>query len=72
MDGSQHTVTKYLNDENIHAVLNIKLFSKLDLLDNVFQQIEVKKPLNVVAFTLHIANLRTLEPYLKYCTVFWT
>ena len=44
-DGSQHTVTTYLSDRKTHAAINIKLFRKLDHVNNSLSEVELDKAL---------------------------
>ena len=43
MDRSKHTVRKYLNDEKTHAAINIKLFKKLNHVNNALDGVELSK-----------------------------
>ena len=77
MDGSRHTVTKYLSDEKIHAAVNSKLFKKPDHVNNSLYgvelakaQIEHKEPIIVGFFILQYAKLRMLELYYNFFTRF--
>ena len=77
MDRSRHTVTKYLTDKKTHAVINSKLFTKLDHVNNSLYevglakaQIEHKEPIIVGFFTLQYAKLRMLELYYNCFTRF--
>ena len=77
LDESRHTVTKYLTDEKTHAVINSKLFIKLDHVDNSLYeaelakaQIEHRKPILVGFFILQYAKLRILELYYNFFTRF--
>ena len=70
MDYSRHTVLKYLNDEELHAANNSKLFKKLDHVNNYMYEIEVakaeiehKEPIIVGFFILQSDKLRMLELY---------
>ena len=67
-DRSQHTVAKYLSDEKTHAAINIKLFKKLDPLNNSWYEVELakaeiehKEPIIVGFLILQNAKLRILE-----------
>ena len=73
MDRSRHTVTKYLNDEKTRGAINIKLFKRLDHInDQLFEvelakaQIEHKEPIIVGFFILQYAKLRILELYYNF------
>ena len=64
MDQSQHSVAKYLTDENTHAAINSKLFKKLDHVkislyevELAIAQIEHKEPMIVGFFNLKYAKL---------------
>ena len=64
MDQSQHSVAKYLTDENTHAAINSKLFKKLDHVKvSLYEvelakaQIEHKEPMIVGFFNLKYAKL---------------
>ena len=77
LDRSQHTVTKYLTDEQTHAAINSKLLKKLDHVNNsLFEvelakaQIEHKEPIIVGFFILQYAKLRMLELYHNFFTRF--
>ena len=41
MHRSRHTVTKYLSDKKTHAAINIKLFKKLDHVNNSLYEVEL-------------------------------
>ena len=79
MDRSRHTVTKYLNNEETHAAINIKLFKKLNHVNNALYEVELakaeiehKQPIIVWFFILQCAELRMLELYnffTKFCDV---
>ena len=43
MDRSRHTVTKYLNDEKTHGVINTKLFKRLDYINDQLYELELAK-----------------------------
>ena len=73
MDQSRHTVTKYLSDEKTHAATNIKLFKKLDHLNNSLYEVELakaeiehKEPIIFGFFILQYAKLRMLELYYNF------
>ena len=72
MDRSRHTVTKYLTDKKTHAAINIKLFKKLDHVNNSLYgvelakaQIELKEPNIVGIFILQYAKLRMFGAVLQ-------
>ena len=73
MDRSQHTITKYLNDEKAHKAINSKFFKKLNHLnDNLYEiesvkaDVEHKEPFIVGFFILQYAKLRMLELYYNF------
>ena len=73
MDPSRHTVTKYLNDENIHSAINKKHFKRLDFITDqlhkvelVKSEIEHREPIIVGFFFLQYARLRMLELYYNF------
>ena len=75
MDRSRHTVTKYLSDEKAHAVINSKLFKRLDHMNNSLYEVELaraqiehKEPIIVGFFLLQNAKLRMLELYYNFFT----
>ena len=77
MDRSRYTVTKYLNDENMHAAFNSELFMKLNHVNNAFYEIELakatiehKKPIFVWFLKFQYAKLRFLEFYYNFFTKF--
>ena len=77
MDRSRHTVTKYLSDEKTHAVINSKLFKKLDHVNNSLYEVELakaqiehKEPMMIGFFNLQYAKLRMLELYYSFFTRF--
>ena len=39
MDRSRHTVTKYLNDEKTHGVINTKFFKRLDHINDQLYEV---------------------------------
>ena len=43
MDRSRHTVTKYVSDEKTHSAITIKLFKKLDHMNNSLFEVELTK-----------------------------
>ena len=68
MDRSQHTLTRYLNNEKTHAVIDSKLFKKLIHVKNALHYVELakaeiehKESLIVGFFILQYAKLRVLE-----------
>ena len=80
MDGSRHTVTKYLSDEKTHGATNTKLFERLDhIYDHLYEvklaraEIEHREPIIVGFSILQYAKLRMLELYYnffeKFCDV---
>ena len=77
MDGSQHTVTKYLTDEKTLAAINSKIFKNLDHVNNSLYEVELakaqiehKEPIIVGFFILQCANFRMLELYYNFFTKF--
>ena len=77
MDRSRHIVTKYHSDEKTHAVINSKLFKKLDHVNNSLYEVELSraqiehKELVIVGFfILQYAKLRILELYYNFFTRF--
>ena len=77
MDRSRHTVPKYLIDEKTQAAINIKLFKKLDHVNNSLYeveltnaQVEYREPIIVGFFILQYAKLRMLELYYNFFTRF--
>ena len=77
MDRSRHTVTTYLTDEKTLAAFNIKLFKKLDHVNNSLYEVELakaqiehKEPIVVGFFILQYAKLRMLELYYNFFTRF--
>ena len=70
MDCSQHTVTKYLNDEKTHSANFSKLFKRLNFVSDqlykvklVKSEIELREPIIVGFFILQYAQLKVLELY---------
>ena len=77
MDGIRNTVTKYLSDEETHAVINSKLFKRLHHvnislheLELAKAQIEHKEPSIVRLFIHQYSKLRMLELYYNFFTKF--
>ena len=77
MDRSRHTVTKYLSDKKTHAVINSKLFKRLDHVNKSLYEaelakalIELKEPIIVGLVILHYAKLRMLDLYYNFFTKF--
>ena len=73
MDRGRRTVTKYLNDEKTHAVINTKLFKRLDHTNAQLYEVELAKaeiehrePIIVGFFILQYAKLRMLELYYNF------
>ena len=73
MDGSRHTMTKYLNDEKTHSAINSKKFKRLNHITDQLQEVEIVKselehrePIIVGLFILQNAKLRLLELYYKF------
>ena len=73
MDGSRHTVTKFLSDEKTHGAINIKLFKRLDHINDQLYEVELTKaeiehrePINVGFFILQYAKLRMFELYCNF------
>ena len=73
MDRSRHTVTKYLNDEKTHVVINTRLFEPLDHVNDQLYEVELAKaeiehrePIIVGFFILQYAILRMLELYYNF------
>ena len=80
LDGSRHTVTKYLSDEKTHGAINTKLFERLDHInDRVYEvklakaESEHREPIIAGFSILQYAKLRMLELYYnffeKFCDV---
>ena len=70
VDRSRHTVTKHLSDEKTHAVINSKLFKKLNHVNNSLYEVELAKPqierkdpIIDGFFILQYAKLRMLDLY---------
>ena len=72
MHRSRHTVTKYLSDEKTHAVINSKLFKKLDHMNNSLYEVELAKAQmeHREPIFLQYAKLRMLELYYNFFTRF--
>ena len=77
LDRSRHTVTKNLSDEKTYAVINSKLFERLDHLKNSLYEVEFakveiehKKPIIVGFFIIQYAKLRMLKLYYNFFTRF--
>ena len=76
MDGSRHTVTKYLTDEKTHSAINSEMFT-LIITDQLYEvelvkaENEHREPIIVGSFILQYAKLRMLELYFiffkKFC-----
>ena len=73
MDRSRHTVTKYLCDENVHAIINNKMFRRLNIIDEKLYEVELVKsenehrePIIVGFFILQYAKLRKLELFYNF------
>ena len=65
MDRSRHIVTKYLNDEKTHSAITIKLFKRLNFINDqlyevelVKSEIEHREPIIVGFFILQYAKLK--------------
>ena len=78
MDRSQHTVTKYLNDEETHSAINTRLFKRLKFItDHLYEielvrsEIERRQPIIVGFCIWQHAKFRMLELYFiffeKFC-----
>ena len=74
---SRHSVTKYLTGGKTHAVIDKKVFKKLDHGNNSLYEIEFAKaqiehkvPIIVGFFILQCAKLRLLELYYNFFTRF--
>ena len=70
MDGSRHTVRRYLSDEKTRAAINTKLFNRLDHINDQLYEVELAKseiehrePIIVGLFMFQYAKLRMLELY---------
>ena len=70
MDRSRHTVTTYLSDEKHLRLLIVKLFKRLDHLNNSLYEVELakaeiehKEPIIVEFFIFRYAKPRMLELY---------
>ena len=77
MDKSRHTVTKCLIDEKTHAAINIKLFKKLDHVNNSLYEVELAKAQIehkeqvIVGFIIfQYAKLRMMQLYYNFFTRF--
>ena len=73
MDRSRHTVTKCLNDEKTHSVINSKLFKRLNFINDQLYEVELVKseikhrePILVGFFILQNAKLRMCELCYKF------
>ena len=73
MDRSRHTVTKYLNDEKTHSVINSKMFKRPNhITDQLYEvelvktEIEHREPIIVGFFILQYAKLRMVELYYSF------
>ena len=73
MDGCNHTVTKFLNDEKTHGAINTKLFKRLDHINDQLYEVELakaeighKEPIIVGVFILQYTELRRLELYYNF------
>ena len=73
MDRSQHTVTKYVNDENTHAVVIIKLLKKVVQVNNALYEVQLpkalvehKKPIIDGCFSLQYAKIGKIESLLQH------
>ena len=76
-DGSQRTVTKYINEKNMHSAINRKLFKKLNIVNKASYEVELAKAaiehkeLKIVGFfILQYAKLWMLELYWNFFTKF--
>ena len=74
---SPHTLTKYLNDKKTHAANNVKLFKKINLVNNALYEVELakaeiehKEPILVEFFIPHYAKPQMLEFYYNFSTKF--
>ena len=70
MDCSRDTVKKKLSDEKTHGAINIKLFKRLDHINDHLYEVEMarletehRKPIIVGFFILQYAKLRMLQLY---------
>ena len=77
MDGTRHTVTKTLSNEKTHGAINIKVFERLDHINDQLYEVELTKAeiehrnLIIVGFSiLRYAKLRMLELHYNYCEKF--
>ena len=73
MDGSRHSITKYLNDEKTRAVINNKLFQRLAYFNDQLHEVELvksesehKEPIIVSFFIPQYAKLGILELYYNF------
>ena len=73
MDRSQHAVTKYLNDEETHSAINIKLFKRLNCITDQLHEVELvrseiehREPIINGFFILQYAKIRMLELYYNF------
>ena len=73
MDGSRHTLTKFLTDERTHSAINSKTFKELNhITDQLYEvelvksEIEHSEPIIVGFFILQYAKLRMLGLYYNF------
>ena len=68
MDGSRHTVTKYLTDEENHSAINSEMFKRLNQrtdqlyeVELVKSEIEHREPMILGFFIFYCEKLAMLE-----------
>ena len=73
MDRSRHTDTKYLSDEKRHGAINIKLYQRLDHINDQLCEVELanaeiehREPIIVGFFVFQYAKPRMLELYYNF------
>ena len=69
---SRHTLTKNLNDEKTHAALNVRMFNKLNCVNNALFEVELakgeierKEPINIGVFHPSIRKTSNVEILLQ-------
>ena len=77
MDGSQHSVTKYLSDGTTHAANTSERFRKLDHVHSSLYEVELskaqiehKEPIIVEFFIVQYSKLRKMDLYYNFFTEF--
>ena len=73
MDRSRHTVTKFLNDEKTHGAITMKIFKRLDHINDQLHEVKLAKaelehrePIIVGFFILQYSKLRMLQLYYNF------